>query len=294
METEFKITKIAVPVDFSDTSNVAVNHAVDIAKRFDAELVLIHVLETGAYQGIFAPSTKTEFGELETAQQKLQEDSRELEQKTGLRVAHFVMSGRIYEEIVNLAKNQKADLIVMGTHGTSGWAEFFAGSNAFRVVTQCPCPVLTIQENASEDELKNIILPLDSTSESRQKVKHAVAFAKKFGSTIHIVSLLSEDTPEWRYDFEKKVKQITDYLEREGIPHTETVETGSNLATMTMDFAEAKGGNLIVMMTEQEPNVTGFLVGPFAQQIVNHSKIPVLSVSPEDLFDMDDSFHALG
>ncbi|MBI1289116.1 MAG: hypothetical protein GC178_16235 [Flavobacteriales bacterium] len=294
METEFKISKIAVPVDFSDTSNVAVNHAIDIAKRFEAELILIHVLEEGAYQGIFAPSKKTEYGELESAQLKLQDDSRELEQKTGLRVAHFVMSGRIYEEIVNVAKNQGADLIVMGTHGTSGWEEFFVGSNAFRVVTQASCPVLTIQENASKEELKNIILPIDSTPESRQKVKHAVALAKKFSSTIHIVSLLTEDTPEWRFDFEKKVKQVTDYLEREGIPHTETVETGSNLATMTMNFAEAKEGNLIVMMTEQEPNVTGFLVGPFAQQIVNHSKIPVLSVSPENLYDTDDSFHALG
>jgi nucleotide-binding universal stress UspA family protein len=63
---------------------------------------------------------------------------------------------------------------------------------------------------------------------------------------------------------------------------------------MTMNFAESKGGNLIVMMTEQESNLTGFLMGPFAQQIVNHSKIPVLSISPESLTTIDDSFHALG
>jgi nucleotide-binding universal stress UspA family protein len=56
MEKEFKIGKIAVPVDFSETGNVAVDHAIDVAKKFGAELVLIHVLETGAYQGIFAPS----------------------------------------------------------------------------------------------------------------------------------------------------------------------------------------------------------------------------------------------
>lgn len=294
MEKEFKIGKIAVPVDFSETANVAMDHAIDVAKSFGAELVLIHVLEVGAYQGIFAPSSKTEFGELEFMQQKLQSDAAKLESETGLNVSHFVVSGRIYEEIVRVAEEEGADMIVMGTHGTAGWAEFFVGSNAFKVVTQSPCPVLTIQEKATKKELKNIILPIDNTPETRQKVKQAVSFAKKYGATIHIASLLTDDEPEIRFDFEKKVKQITDYLNKEEIPHTETTLSGSNLATMTMNFAESKGGNLIVMMTEQEPNVTGFLMGPFAQQIVNHSRIPVLSVSPESLTEVDDSFHALG
>ncbi|TNF26814.1 MAG: universal stress protein [Bacteroidetes bacterium] len=294
MEKEFNIAKIAIPVDFSEAANVAVDHAVDLAKRFGAELVLIHVLEKGAYQGIFAPSGKTEYGELEFMQQKLQNDAAELEAKSGLSVSHFVVSGRIYEEIVRVAEDVAADMIVMGTHGTSGWAEFFVGSNAFKVVTQSPCPVLSIQERATKKELKNIILPIDSTPESRQKVRHAVAFAKKFDATIHIASLLTEDEPEVRFDFEKKVKQITDYLDREEVAYTTATLAGSNLATMTMNFAESKGGNLIVMMTEQEPNLTGFLMGPFAQQIVNHSRVPVLSVSPESLTEVDDSFHALG
>ena len=94
--------------------------------------------------------------------------------------------------------------------------------------------------------------------------------------------------------FELKIKQVTDYLEREEVSYTETTLTGSNLATMTMNIAESKGGNLIVMMAEQESNLTGFLMGPFAQQVVNHSKIPVLSVSAEDLTDGSESFQALG
>ncbi len=295
MLTEFKIGRIVIPTDFSESAQIAVNHAVDMAKRFGAELTLVHVVDAGAYQGIFAPSNKTDYKELETAQQKLQEDAHKLEQEHGINVAHHVVSGRIHEEIVGITQEIEADLIVMGTHGTSGWEEFFAGSNAFRVVTQASCPVLSIQEQATNPECKNIILPIDSTPETRQKVRYAVTMAKKFSSTIHIASLLTEDTPEIRFDFEKKVKQITDYLDREEVPHTEATLVGSNLATMTMNFAESKQGNLIVMMTEQEQNLTGFLMGPFAQQIVNHSKIPVLSISPdESLTTTDDSFHALG
>ena len=282
MSTEFKIKRIAVPTDFSETANLAINHAVDIAKNFGAELFLIHVLEAGAYQGIFAPSKKTEYDETEQAQQKLQEDANKLEQETGLNVSQTVVSGRIYEEIVSASNEAGTDLLVMGTHGSSGWEEFFVGSNAYRVVTQSSCPVLSIQGNATKTELKNIILPIDSTPESRQKVSHAVELAQKFCSTIHIAALLTDDEPEIRFEFETKVKQITEYFEREEISYTETTLTGSNLATMTMNFAESKDGNLIVMMTEQESNLTGFLMGPFAQQVVNHSKIPVLSVSPEE------------
>ncbi|MCF8461204.1 MAG: universal stress protein [Flavobacteriales bacterium] len=282
MFSEFKINRIAVPTDFSESANLAVDHAVDVAKRFRADLVLIHVLESGAYQGIFSPSKKTEYEEKEHAQQHLQDYAHALEKKSGLSVSQYVVSGRIHEQIVTVCGDVEADLIVMGTHGVSGWEEFFVGSNAFKVVTQSPCPVLTIQQKASAKNLKNIILPIDSSPESRQKVQHAASFAKKFGATVHIACLLTEDEPNIRFEFDTKVKQITDYFDREEIAHSCTTLVGSNLATMTMNFSESKGGNMIVMMTEQESNLTGFLMGPYAQQIVNHSRIPVLSVSPEE------------
>ena len=294
MFSEFKIDRIVVPTDFSETAYVAIDHAVDLAKKFDAEIILIHVLETGAYQGIFSPSKKTEYSELEEAQKKLQEDAHKLEKETGINVAQEVVRGRIHEEIVRIANENDADMIVMGTHGSSGWEEFFVGSNAFKVVTQTGCPILTIQGQATDPECKNIILPLDTTAETRQKVPYAAAMAKKFGSTVHMAALISDDTAEVRHDFEIKNKHIKDYFEREGVEFTESYLVGTNLASMTMNFAESKGGNLIVMMTEQESNLTGFLMGPFAQQIVNHSKIPVLSISPESLTTIDDSFHALG
>lgn len=293
MLTEYNITRILVPTDFSATANIAIKHAVDIAHKFNSEITLLHVLEVGAYQGIFSPSAKTEFSEIEEAQLKLQEDAHQLEKETGINIANKVVTGKIYEQIGEAADKFGADLIVMGTHGVSGWEEFFVGSNAYKVVTQSDCPVLTVQEQATKENCKNIILPVDESAESRQKVKYAVALAEKYESTIHIATLISTDTEEKRHEFTLIVKQITDYLERKNIDYTETILKGDNLATMTMNFAEAKGGNLIVMMTEQEYNLTGFLMGPFAQQLVNHSKVPVLCISPEELGE-GDSFHALG
>ena len=276
------IKRIAIPTDYSDTANVAVGHAVQLAKHFSADITLIHVTEESAYSGIFTTSL-SDYEQTEKAKLRLQEEAHRIEQEFGINVSQEVRSGRIYDQIVEAANDAGADMIVMGTHGVSGWAEFFAGSNAFRVVTQATCPVLTIQGHTGSEGFKNIIVPFDRTPETRQKVRYAASLAKKYGAKLHLASLLLEDSPAIRAEFAHKVKQVTDYLEREGIVHEENTLVGDNLATMTMNYAESKKGDLVVIMTEQEFNVTGFLVGPFAQQIVNHCKLPVLSISAEEV-----------
>lgn len=280
MNQAFSIKRIAVPTDYSATADVALSYAIEMAKKFNAELALIHVLEEGAYAGIFSPSDRTEYVLREKAQLRLQEQAHRLEMEHGIKVSQQVRSGRIYDQIIEAANDAEADIIIMGTHGVSGWAEFFAGSNAFRVVTQSACPVLTIQGHTKNGGFKNIILPMDRTPETRQKVRYAAELAKKYGSTIHLGTMLLDDSEEARFDFAKKIKQVIDYLDREGIAHEENTLVGDNLATMTMNYAESKRGDLVVIMTEQEYNLTGFLMGPFAQQVVNHCKIPVLSISP--------------
>jgi len=275
------IRRIAIPTDYSDTAKVAMRHAIQLAKHFSADITLIHVTEESAYSGIFTTSL-SDYEQTEKAKLRLQEEAHRIEQEFGINVSQEVRSGRIYDQIVEAANDAGADMIVMGTHGVSGWAEFFAGSNAFRVVTQATCPVLTIQGHTPSEGFKNIIVPFDRTPETRQKVRYAAALAKKYGAKLHLASLLLEDSPAIRAEFAHKVKQVTDYLEREGIAHEENTLVGNNLATMTMNYAESKKGDLVVIMTEQEFNVTGFLVGPFAQQIVNHCKLPVLSISAEE------------
>jgi nucleotide-binding universal stress UspA family protein len=275
------IRRIAIPTDYSDTANVALSHAIQLAKHFSADITLIHVTEESAYSGIFTTSL-SDYEQTEKAKLRLQEEAHRIEEEFGINVSQEVRSGRIYDQIVEAANDAGADMIVMGTHGVSGWAEFFAGSNAFRVVTQATCPVLTIQGHTGSEGFKNIIVPFDRTPETRQKVRYAASLAKKYGAKLHLASLLLEDSPAIRAEFAHKVKQVTDYLEREGIVHEENTLVGDNLATMTMNYAESKKGDLVVIMTEQEFNVTGFLVGPFAQQIVNHCKLPVLSISAEE------------
>mgnify|MGYP001204077176 FL=1 len=77
-----------------------------------------------------------------------------------------------------------------------------------------------------------------------------------------------------------KLKQVEDYITKHGISHTTEIMKGENIANLTLKHAESLNADLIVIMTEQEDELTGLLMGTFAQQVVNHSKIPVMTVKP--------------
>jgi nucleotide-binding universal stress UspA family protein len=287
MATSLDINRILFPTDFSETAEKAQNLALSIAQKTNAKLTILHVFESSSYKAMSLDKAEGKDVTMDMVQEWLQEKADGLSNNHNVLIDVVLGTGRAYDQIVSVSQDIEADLIVMGTHGVSGFAEFFAGSNAFRVVTQSPCPVLTMQETRNDIGFKNIVMPIDSTSETRQKVPVAAYLAELFGATIHIASLITDDSPEVHHKFSIISKQIAEYLEEREIAYTENTLTGDNLASMTMNHAESKNADLIIMMTEQESNLTGFLVGPYAQQIVNHSKIPVLSISPEET----DGFH---
>jgi nucleotide-binding universal stress UspA family protein len=278
---EFK--KILLPLDFSDASMIAFEHALDFAKKFNSEILLVHVLENSFYiHDIFLPQTKVisrdNLGEI--AENKLSELSQRVGNEHGITVNYEVLQGKVSKEIVNAAKEKNCDLIIMGTHGASGMEEFFIGSNAERVVVNAHCPVLTIQPFRKNPGFQKILLPIDNSPSSRQKVSHAALLAKEFGSTVMVLGLLSENDEDTVKTFNMKIEQVKEHLKNSNIVHDTKIIHGYDHAEEVIKFSEYNGADLIVMMTEQEED-SGFFMGVAAQRIVNRSKIPVLSVSPE-------------
>ena len=151
------------------------------------------------------------------------------------------------------------------------------GSNAYRVVTSSAVPLLTVQEHSDKMGFQNIVLPIDSSQHTRDKVSEVVALAELMGSKVHIAQLMREDDDTAIMNL--KVKQIEEHLDHKSIAHQTTVISNENIAEATLEFANKVVPDLIATMTDQE-NYTGFFIGEYSQQIVNHSKIPVLSVTP--------------
>lgn len=144
-----KIDKILVPTDFSQNSMQALQQAVEFAKRFQAEIVLVHVIEPPVYPamtfGAAAASLPVIHEEMrENASTHLEKIRAELE-GSGLKARAELRDGSPFSEVIGLAKEEDVDLIVIATHGHTGIKHLLLGSTAEKVVRKAPCPVLTIR-----------------------------------------------------------------------------------------------------------------------------------------------------
>jgi len=282
MKKPFHINKILIPIDFSETSLLALDHAVFMANRFDAEVVFVHVFETFSYQSEISQILVQSVKIGDVVLEKLEELAKETHKKSGIKITTEFATGNVAANIVELGEKLAADIIVMGTHGSSGFEEFFVGSNAYKVVTRSDVPVLSIQTQSKKMGFRDIVLPIDNSFPTRQKIRYAIPFAKKYNGRLHVVSMMTDSRPETLHKFGIIEKQIKEFLDEQEVLYTFETMNGDNIAKMTIDYAINNDADLIMIMTEQEPSITGLIMGHYAQQIVNHSKTPVLSITPDE------------
>ncbi|HTB31513.1 MAG TPA: universal stress protein [Bacteroidia bacterium] len=287
------IKRLLIPTDFSETAQLAVAHGAYMAHLFKAKIFLLHVEEFLVYAGL--PVEPVLMTEQETVKQssgqRLENMADSIKMKYQVEISPLTLSDRPSKGIAEAVKENNIDLIIMGTHGASGFEEFFVGSNTHRVVNLAPCPVLSVQKFAVNVGFSNIVMPIDNDLHSRQKVNNVIELATVYKSTVHILGLLETDDTQDEKKFEIKLDSAENALKMANIPYTKKLVRGNNLASEAMNYCEKVNGDLIVIMSGHESNLTGMFLGTFAKQIVNHSKIPVLSIKPEEttieVFDPD-------
>lgn len=280
----FQIKKILIPLDFSETSMLALEHGAYMASLCKADLLLLHVIKPNlsmySSETMQMPIDIMKYQE-ERAEYGLEKAKERISREFRVKVETFYETGFVCPTIVTAAEQAKADLIVMGTHGTSGFTERFIGSNAYRVVNESTCPVITVQTHAKQKGFKNIVLPIDHSFYSRQKVNHAIELAERYGAHIRILGLSHTKDETELNKLKIKLDQVEELIGKYGVSSDKQIRFGVNYATLTMAYAEETKSDLIIIMTEWEEDLTGIFIGPFARQIVNHSKIPVMSIRPE-------------
>ncbi len=152
---KIKLKKILCPVDFSESADHALNYALTLAEMGGAELLLIHVVEAISYPqsaALFEPL----LGEVDLTmklQSAFEEQLRQRVTELQADYAHVsgkAVTGNTFVEIIRAAREENADMIVMGTHGRTGLAHVLIGSVAEKVVRGAPCPVLTVKHPEHE------------------------------------------------------------------------------------------------------------------------------------------------
>jgi nucleotide-binding universal stress UspA family protein len=147
-----EIKRMLVPTDFSTTSDIAFNYAIDMAVRHGATLHLLHVIDDASFATAYPDGFYVELPGLRA--QMVEEAGGRLEQmvarcnEAGVMATHQVAVGRPARTTIEMAKGRGTDLIVMGTHGRSGFAHLVLGSVAERVVRAAPCAVLTVRDTS--------------------------------------------------------------------------------------------------------------------------------------------------
>jgi len=274
---------ILVPIDYSEQSNIALEQAVSLSRVFHSEIHVLNVVaEEFSLSKLFSDDDKATFEK--RAKERL---SKYVEQKSAehkVDLLSIFMQGKIYDQIVNTADAINAQFIVMGTAGAKSLKRKFIGSNALRVVRESHKPVITIKGKHHRKGCQNIVLPLDLTKETKEKVAKAVAFSKRFGATIRVVSVLTTNDEFIVNRLTRQLDQVKKYIGEQKVDCTAEIVRDTkgehSLVASIVDYSNKCKGDLIMIMTQQEVGFTDYFIGSSAQELINRSDIPVLSIIP--------------
>lgn len=270
---------ILVPTDFTEQAATAIQHAATLAKKAGDEVRIIHVVNSDTKSKL-----KKAGQSLDDLTKKMNDEVANIESTYGVKAGQHLREGSIFTTIGEVAEEIGARLVVMGTHGVVGM-QHITGAWAVRVITSSPVPTIVVQKKkvASANGYQNIVFPVDSAKETKQKVIHTVAMAKYFGSTVHI--LASHEDDEFIANArDRNVTWAEGMFKKNGVNFTteRASKGGGDLAKQTIKFASGMNADLIVILTyDAEISVKSFVLGADNERIINNdAQIPTMCVNP--------------
>ncbi len=272
---------IIVGTDFSQGSYLALELAIDVANRFQSDIILIWARREKLLFSDEQLDTMTNLAEdkLQMLCNKYQPDM-----KYG-KLRWQITNGKVAPALALTATRELASMIIIGTNGASGFEKYWIGSQAVRIVQDSPCPVLTVRQGYDfHKKLERIVVPLRVNANSRQKVPPAASMAKIFDSEVHILALL--DMKEDQGTLKAYVQQAIDYMEKEGVKYQVETREYSSYCDTVMNYCDDIKADLVVINTEQDRIISQIFLGTNAQQIVHRSQIPVLCIHPADYINV--------
>jgi len=273
--------KIIVPIDFSEHSDYALEVAAAIAKKQGAEIVALHMM--GLSEAIINRNETKETMEgvfyMKLAQKQFV-DFLDKEYLKGIKVTDSVYNYKNFNEINEVAQEHKADLIIMGSHGSSGLNEIFVGSNTEKVVRTSEIPVLVIKNRIKEYGLENVVFGCDFESESLKSYKKAMKFFELFDAKVH---LLYVNLPSERFRSTPQMQEkVRDFLLNSGSADFENLNKVVYRSAYTAEdgifsYSNKINADLIAVATHGRRGLSHFFFGSIGEDIANHSDIPVIT-----------------
>jgi nucleotide-binding universal stress UspA family protein len=281
---------ILVPTDLSELADNALRVAVDLARTYGAEILLVH------YQPLSIAAATTMEGSMSMLgylHEREDADKTELEQIAknpayrDVRISPITVknAGGIYEAITEQnadragSPERQPELIVLGTHGTVGWDEWLFGSNAEHIVRHAHCPVLVLKQAVTAFAPQNPVAAIDVDDVLKNNWP-AYPFTANGGALTQFVyistpndALADGGVHEWMQELAQQ-NGIADY--KLHVRHARTVESG------ILNYATHRAADLIVLYTHGRTGLSHLLQGSVAEDVLNHATLPVLILRIND------------
>jgi len=269
---------IIIPIDFSEDSQKGIELASLFTRKQYTNIQLVYVQKKSSdynSPGYFEEESKW-------AEKKFKEILARFEpsMENDSKLRYIIKSGKIYKEIVSQVESYKEAMVIASTHGASGFEEFFMGSNAFKIISATERPVLTTRTGRIPEDIKNIVMPLDVTVDTRQKVPITAELAELFGAEVHIITVSSSRGQRIINRLEAYSRQAAGYFTAKRIPFRQKSLYGENIVDLTVVYADSVNADVITIMKEQSRSLT--FMGNLTHQLLNHATIPVLTLSNKE------------
>ncbi len=252
-----------VPHDFTVVGDTALRYALHLGARVKTEILLLNLVASSA--------------EVVKANGKMDEVISKTAKPDAIELRKIVRQGSIFEDIGKVAKNENAQLIIMGTHGATGMQRLL-GSNAMKVITSADNPFLIVQKETPLNEIKKILVPIDLSKESLQIVNIAGDMAAIFGAEVHVIGEKQNDEL-LSQQMKNRILIVKNQYDERSIPcSVELLPRGGSYNKKIVQYCKDKQIDMIALAYHSESLLPQF--DTFAQSLItNELKLPCMVIN---------------
>lgn len=270
----FTIQKILVPLDLSQTSLNALDTAVALAKKHDATILLLNVIEPVLHAG---EETNSHIEELSNSVDVLTVLEGKIQQAGNIKTKIIQLEGNVTDTIIKNSLFHRSDLIVMGTHGASGFRSGFIGSNAYNVAKHSSCPVLLVPPNRKYISFKKVVFPVRPVTGALLRYDVACHFVSSL-SSLEVLGLSYGTVERETNLLEKIIEEIKEQIEADKVKAKPVWGMGQSIAEDVLLYIQQTNPDLVIVTSVLDVIIKHDFLGPHTQRILNCSKAPMLCI----------------
>ncbi|MGA7616275.1 MAG: universal stress protein [Thermoanaerobaculia bacterium] len=278
----FEPKKILVPTDFSDLATHALEFAQMIATRYGSSICLLYA-DPFLPPPYFTSLQAEELAEsLEKSKELAAEQLREYARRhvgPSIPVQSLIMEDVPFPAITNVAEKRNVDLIVMGTHGRSGFSRIMLGSVTERVLRETDRPVLTARSDGAGEVAppRRIVCPVNFSEVAHDSLIHAVSLARTFGSELYLLHVVE---PHSDVPHDEEMKRICEWVPKDVARncHFQDLTMEHDPAERIIQYVREVAGDLVVVGAQHRRFSDATVIGSTTVRLTRHSPAPVLTV----------------